>query len=194
MKRQKKQLLALALVLLALVLAGVGIYAYQKHQEKQEEEENEASVEVYRTDAGDISEIFFEADGNQTLHLMKQEDAWVAPENAETEIDQDAVSTTVEDLCDVKASRVLENKDASEYGFDNPLGQLKLVADGQEILFTIGMQNDLTGEYYLVKDNDTSRVYVVDDSLYTLAQKTTEDYAVIESEEEDDTDTSSESE
>lgn len=183
MKKQKKQLLALVLVLAVLLLTAAGISFYSKQREEKEQKEESASVEVYRAEASDIDEIICENGGEEGLYLAKQEETWISPETPQTELDQEAVETLVSQLANISADRVLENADAKEYGFTDPLGKVKVIADGQETVFTIGMKNEMTGEYYLIKNDDTSRVFVTDDELYLLTQKTTENYQAAAEEE-----------
>ena len=65
---------------------------------------------------------------------------------------------------------------ASDYGFDAPLGEIRLIADGAETVFTIGMYNEMTGEYYVLINDDHSKVYVVDQTLYNITKKTASDF------------------
>lgn len=183
MKRQKKQMLILLVILLVLTGAAIGMYFYNQQKEQDAQAENEASVEMFQTDQDDITKIICETNGEKTLCLEKQEDTWIISGNNEISLDQDVVSTTLSELSDIKATRILEDVSASDYGFDSPLGQLKLTVGDQEVIFTVGMQNDLTEEYYLIKDNDTSEIYVTDDTVYTILQKTADDYQSIETEE-----------
>ena len=99
-------------------------------------------------------------------------------------LDEAVVDDTLNTFASVSASRVLENVTASDYGFDAPLGEIRLIADGAETVFTIGMYNEMTGEYYVLINDDHSKVYVVDQTLYNITKKTASDF---EAEETDGT-------
>ena len=188
MKRQKKQLIALALVLLVLVLAVVGIQYYNRYQEEREAQEAEAgNVEVYTAETDRITDVSFVRNGAQTLALEKQDGTWKSASDPDMTLDQDSVSESLALLSQVKATRVLEDMTASDYGFDSPLAQITMTVDGEEVVFTVGMQNELTEEYYLMVNNDPSRIYVTDDTLYNLSGQTASDYeAKEEASSEDD--------
>ena len=91
-------------------------------------------------------------------------------------LDEAVVDDTLNTFASVSASRVLENVTASDYGFDAPLGEIRLIADGAETVFTIGMYNEMTGEYYVLINDDHSKVYVVDQTLYNITKKTASDF------------------
>ena len=58
-----------------------------------------------------------------------ENDVWVDENHRDLTLDEAVVDDTLNTFASVSASRVLENVTASDYGFDAPLGEIRLIAD-----------------------------------------------------------------
>ena len=176
MKKVKRQFMIRVLVLALLALGLGGIHIYNERVQAAQDEENDTSTEIFKADPDTITTLDCDNNGVQTLSLERENDVWVDENHRDLTLDEAVVDDTLNTFASVSASRVLENVTASDYGFDAPLGEIRLIADGAETVFTIGMYNEMTGEYYVLINDDHSKVYVVDQTLYNITKKTASDF------------------
>ena len=175
MKKAKRQFVILILVLALLALGLGGIHIYNERVQTAQDEED-TSIVIFETDPDAITALECDNNGVSTLSLTQENDVWIDENQRDLTLDENVVNETLDIFASVSASRVLENVTASDYGFDAPLGEIRLFADGAETVFTIGMYNELTGEYYVLINDDHSKVYVVDQTLYNITEKTASDF------------------
>lgn len=164
-KRQKKQAIGIVVMLLVLLAALLGLKLYNKNaNENKAQEEEAAKIYVTSAEAGAITEFSWQQEG-QTLTMTKDGDIWSCKEHPEYVIDADKVETLLENIAPLEAEQVVDDPEADEvYGFDVPANVISYTAGEDTITLTVGMENEITGGYYL-KSSADGIVYLVDGSL-----------------------------
>lgn len=164
-KGQKKQAIGIVVMLLVLVAALLGLKLYNKNaNENKAQEEEAAKIYVTSAEAGAITEFSWQQEG-QTLTMTKDGDTWSCKEHPEYVIDGDKVEILLENIAPLEAEQVVDDPEADEvYGFDIPANVISYTAGEEAITLTVGMENEITGGYYL-KSSADGIVYLVDGSL-----------------------------
>lgn len=192
MDGQKKQFIGICILVIVCVAAYFGLKTYnEKAAEQEQKEEESKKIEAVSIDKDAVKSFSYQIDGN-TITFEKEEDTWYYQPDHSINIDQDAISTMLDTVTAVTAEEKLENvEDTSEYGFDSPTNVLTFTMEDGTRTITIGMQNEITSEYYIM-DNNSSAIYVVETNLNTTFSKSVEDVTAEEEETEDTTDTTGE--
>ena len=147
---------------LAIFVVLVALYFFMNYVNKvQAEKEQEETIMV--TQISDLASMEY-TDGETTLSFVKEDDAWKLSDNDETSLDNDAVETIADALCQVAAVRVLSGADElSSYGLEEPAYTISLETEsGTEVTLYIG---DATGENYYATIGDKVVVCVIDSSV-----------------------------
>lgn len=177
MKKSTK--LVSAVVVLA-VLGGVyvGLNTYVTKEERTESSsEEESKTEVYSVKTDDIKSLEFIIDKKDTV-FEKKDDSWVKKDETAFPVNQTTLDSAASALEKVEADRVLENvDDLTEYGLDSPSNSVTVTTDDGTTKFNIGDENTSTNQYYIVKDDEDSTVYVVSSSTVTPFMNSLYDYA-----------------
>lgn len=177
MKKSTK--LVSAVVVLA-VLGGVyvGLNTYVTKEESTESSSEEGSkTEVYSAKTDDIKSLEFIIDKKDTV-FEKKDDSWVKKDETAFPVNQTTLDSAASALEKVEADRVLENvDDLTEYGLDSPSNSVTVTTDDGTTKFNIGDENTSTNQYYIVKDDEDSTVYVVSSSTVTPFMNSLYDYA-----------------
>ena len=177
MKKSTK--LVSAVVVLA-VLGGVyvGLNTYVTKEESTESSsEEESKTEVYSVKTDDIKSLEFIIDKKDTV-FEKKDDLWVKKDETAFPVNQTTLDSAASALEKVEADRVLENvDDLTEYGLDSPSNSVTVTTDDGTTKFNIGDENTSTNQYYIVKDDEDSTVYVVSSSTVTPFMNSLYDYA-----------------
>ena len=162
---QKKQAIGIAVILLVLLAALVGVKLYNKNaEESKQQEEETAKIYVTSAEAQDITAFSWMQEG-QTLTMTKEGDSWNSKEHPEYVIDTDKVETLLENIAPLEANQTVEDPEADEvYGFDLPTNEISYIVGEETVTLTLGMENEITGGYYL-KSSVDGTVYLVDGSL-----------------------------
>lgn len=183
MDGQKKQFIGICILVVLCVAAYFGLKVYnEKAAEKEQQEAEEKKIEAFSIDKEKVNSFSYQVDGN-TITFEKEEDIWYYKEDHSISIDQDAISTMLESAAEVTAEQKLENvEDISEYGFDSPTNILTFEMEDGTRTITIGMQNEITSEYYIM-DNNSDAIYVVQTNLNATFSKSVEDVTAEEEEE-----------
>ena len=189
MRKQQKQFIILCVVLIAFIAIFLGLKEYTKHREEIEAAgQEEETVNVTTISIDEITEFSYQYESD-TISFVKEEDVWYYKDDRSISIYQSMIETMLSKLEKITAEgRITESEDISEYGFGDPLNVIELNLGDTVYTVTIGMKNDITGQYYLmVSDDDT--IYLTDSTIYNGFQKSVEDLT----EEEDETDETEES-
>lgn len=156
MKKQKKQILILGAVLILLLAA----YFILPKVVKEPEEEEEKSYAVTVLDATLATKLAFTNDGTE-LSFVKEGENWYFETDKELSVVQSSIENMVEKAGNISSSTKIDNvTDFAQYGLDNPLHTVKLTVDGKEYVIQMGDCNDITGEYYVRLEGETT-VYTV---------------------------------
>lgn len=184
MDGQKKQFIGICILVVLCVAAYFGLKTYnEKAAEKEQQEAEDKKIEAVSIDKEKVKSFSYQVNGN-TITFEKEEDTWYYKDDHSINIDQDAISTMLNATVEVTAEQKLENvEDIGEYGFDSPTNVLTFEMEDGTRTITIGMQNEITSEYYIM-DNNSNAIYVVQTNLNTTFSKSVEDVTAEEEEEE----------
>jgi len=188
MKKQQKQLLVLAVC--AAVFVGI-YFAVGAISDKQAEEEQAAAeadtITICSVDSADISAISFDG-AVEFLSFERDGESWVYVGDKTLDIDESVFDSLLSSFYGLTADSVLEQpNDESEYGFDSPVKTIEFTSSEGITSLTVGMENPVTGQYYLKKSGD-ERIFIVDSSFVSGFDVTPEDLIVVQEEEEATTD------
>lgn len=187
MDGQKKQFIGICILVLVCVAAYFGLKAYnEKAAEKEQKEAEEKQIDAVTIEKDKVKAFSYQTAGT-TITFEKEEDTWYYQGDHSIKIDQDAVSAMLDAVAKVTAEEKLENvEDTSEYGFDSPTNVLTFQMEDGTRTITIGMQNEITDEYYIM-DNNSNAIYVVTTDLNTTFSKSVEDMTAVEETTDDGT-------
>jgi hypothetical protein len=161
MKQTTKTLVGLlALVVVAGAVVGAAFWAGKDEAKKAEQKEK--SEKLFDFDKTKVKALRIEKDGKTALALSR-ETSWKMVEPLQTEADDQAVSTLLEQLSTLKQKKDLgEEKDAKAYGLDKPpLAVLFKLEDGKEQGLQIGVDNTFDNTLYVRKLGD-STIRIID--------------------------------
>lgn len=180
MDGQKKQFIGICVLVVLCVAAYFGLKFYnEKAAEKEQQDADSKKIEAVTIETDKIKSFSYQVAGN-TLTFEKEEGTWYYQPDHTINIDQSAISSMLSAVEKVTAEEKLEAvEDASEYGFDSPTNVLTFELEDGTRTITIGMQNDITNEYYIM-DNNSSAIYIVNDGLTSTFSKAIEDVTAAE--------------
>ncbi len=175
MNGQKKQFIGICVLVVLCVAAYFGLKTYNaKTAEKEQKEEESKKIEAVKIDKEKVNAFSYQLNGT-TITFEKDGDTWYYQPDHSINIDQDKINTMLAAVADVTSEEKLENvEDTSEYGFDNPTNVLTFTMGDGTRTITIGMQNEITNQYYIM-DNNSDTIYIVDSSMSTAFSKSVED-------------------
>ncbi|NLK77878.1 MAG: DUF4340 domain-containing protein [Clostridiales bacterium] len=175
MNGQKKQFIGICVLVVLCVAAYFGLKTYNaKTAEKEQKEEESKKIEAVKIDKEKVNAFSYQLNGT-TITFEKDGDTWYYQSDHSINIDQDKINTMLAAVADVTSEEKLENvEDTSEYGFDNPTNVLTFTMGDGTRTITIGMQNEITNQYYIM-DNNSDTIYIVDSSMSTAFSKSVED-------------------
>ena len=172
MNRKSKRNL---IVLLGLIVVLLVVFLFLKKNEdadfmQEEVSTEEESVPVVSINKDEVTDIeFIRSDGSYTLH--KDGDTWSYLEDIDRKVDQDTVSTYLDNICALTAKQeITDVTDFSDYGISEKSDSVTLQLANDLYVFRIGDYNSLVTGYYLTV-NDGSSVYLIDSSTYYLLHK-----------------------
>lgn len=175
MNGQKKQFIGICVLVVLCVAAYFGLKTYNaKTAEREQKEEESKKIEAVKIDKEKVNAFSYQLNGT-TITFEKDGDTWYYQPDHSINIDQDKINTMLAAVADVTSEEKLENvEDTSEYGFDNPTNVLTFTMEDGTRTITIGMQNEITNQYYIM-DNNSDTIYIVDSSMSTAFSKSVED-------------------
>ncbi len=175
MQGQKKYLVILCLLLFVFGGAYAGMRGYNGRQEEKENSETEASkIYVVREKAEEITAFSYQ-NGGDTLQFVKEGSTWVMKQDDSLTLNQTLVGDITDEIASLTADQTVENAgELSEYGFDKPGNIITFTtAEGTKTL-TIGMENPVTGQYYVKIDGEDT-LYLVSGSFPSVFSKSLEE-------------------
>lgn len=177
-KKTVKMILAVAaLAVLCGTYVGVSTYV-SKQEEAENSKEEEKQISVTEASTDEIESVQFLID-KQEITFQKKEDQWVKSDDEAFPVAQDTLNNAVGMLGDLKAERVLEDvSDLSEYGLDSPVNTIVFkTKEGEETSIKIGAENESVSQYYVKKNEDDKKVYLVASASITPFMNSLYDYA-----------------
>lgn len=194
MQKQKKQFLILCIVLIAFVAVFFIMKAVTKHQEEKEAAQAEAEkITALTLNTEEITEFTYQYEGT-SITFVKEEDTWYYQEDKTISISQTMIETMLSNVAKITAQQqITTTDDISQYGMDAPLSVIELQMGETTVTITVGMQNTITSQYYMMVSNDDT-VYLTDSTVYSAFQKSVEDLTEVEEEETTEEDSETEEE
>lgn len=173
----KKKGLPLLIGIVVLVFLTVAYVILVKHNTETVEEVEDTTVKMFDLENEDVAALQFTLDGKEETFTLEG-DTWSLASDAAFEVDSSKMSTLLDTVTGMAASRKLENvTDLSEYGLDEPVQTLVLtMADGTVYTICWGGTNDVTGDDYVYIKEKESVVYTVDYSVLEALGESIEDY------------------
>lgn len=173
----KKKGLPLLIGIVVLVFLTVAYVILVKHNTETVEEVEDTTVKMFDLENEDVATLRFTLDGKEETFTLEG-DTWSLASDAAFEVDSSKMSTLLDTVTGMAASRKLENvTDLSEYGLDEPVQTLVLtMADGTVYTICWGGTNDVTGDDYVYIKEKESVVYTVDYSVLETLGESIEDY------------------
>ena len=154
MKQTTKTLFGLlALVVVAGAIGGAALWAGKDEAAKAEQKEK--SEKLFDFDKAKVKALRIEKDG-KVLAAMTRDPAWKITEPMQTEADESAVNTMLDQLSGLKQKKDLgEEKDAKAYGLEKPVLAVTVkLDDGKEQGLQIGVDNSFDNTLYVRKVGD----------------------------------------
>lgn len=173
----KKKGLPLLIGIVVLVFLTVAYVILVKHNTETAEEVEDTTVKMFDLENKDVAALRFTLDGKEETFTLEG-DTWSLASDATFEVDSSKMSTLLDTVTGMAASRKLEEvTDLSEYGLDEPVQTLVLtMADGTVYTICWGGTNDVTGDDYVYIKEKESIVYTVDYSVLETLGESIEDY------------------
>ncbi len=173
MNKQLKSFL-FVLLLLAVGIAALFLIKFynQKEETKAAKEEAEETMEVFSVEADDITAFSYVDDAGDTLSFHLEDDSWLYDGDTTIDLDEASVNSLLAKLTSITSTKVIENQNATEYGFDTPGNVITITTEDQTVTLTYGMQNEMTQEYYLILNNDSDLIYVTDGTPLSISSNT----------------------
>lgn len=167
MKKKKGMLIGIGALVLLIVL-----YIIMRSMNLEEEAEQEETEEtVFEIDAGDISQVVVNS-GENSYTFTHEDDQWKYPEDEKFPLSESVILNKMSDLTSITASRIIENpENLEEYGLDSPeIDVIITDTDGKETKLLLGDVNDSVSGCYMILNENTDKVYLVNTSLKTDMQ------------------------
>ena len=173
MKRGKK----LIVMCLALVVLVAG---YMVVREVTAEPEEGAGEVIVSLDSSSLSSLYWtyaaqesdeetsdeEVDEAETVELTYEDSQWEYAQDSAFPLSQQSVDTLIAQITEITAgTKISSPAELTEYGLDEPVVEIEIGTGDTQIQLSIGDENAITGECYLVLDGDESVVYTVSSEL-----------------------------
>lgn len=178
----KKSVKMLSSVITLGVLAGayLGVKWYaEKAEERETNADTEETITVFEENYDDLKTVNLTIDGEKAT-FEKTDDVWLYKQDEEFPLDQSEVENMIASVCLIETTMTIDGvKDLSLYELEEPTNVLEIeTVDGEVTTLSIGMKNTSTNQYYMLKNDENTTVYVVDSSyvskldvgLYDLAE------------------------
>ncbi len=174
-KKQKIQFAVLLIFILALAGTYTGVRAYNRQQEETKEKEQEEAVITLTSFAPeDVTSISYDT-GGTSCQFEKEQEEWKAAGHKKLELDQDAFESFLKSAGSITAETEVEAEENADYGFKNPSRTVTITTTNGTSSLIFGDKNTMLDQYY-VKTSESSRIYLVTESVYTMFEKTPEEF------------------
>lgn len=162
--------------LIVLGLLGAYYYYFEIVAKRQKVEAERAQKRVFSVNAEAVEELFLEAEGKPTVHLVKKEGEWVLDQPVSAQADQGAVDTLIHSLVELEKSRDVDSaaKEMSLYGLEKPGRVVRFRTQNAWHRLRLGSKNPTGESHYAVKE-DESAVFLVASGQVQALNKAPED-------------------
>lgn len=163
MKGKTVKLILGAAVLTVLIGVYAGVKSYVSSQEEKETQEADASVSLVKLDTDNITAVSFQPLQEKEIVFEKNGDSWIKKDETDFPVSQETLNSAVNNLAALDAEQEIKDpQKLEEYDLDKPQNKITLTEkDGSETALQIGMKNESTDQYYVKKESDDNRIYLV---------------------------------
>lgn len=164
MKKQKMQMILLLALLLIVVAALVGLRVYNDAQaNKPAEVDGEVVIEMEYADTELLSYEY----EDETYSFERVDDVWYVKGDHSQNVKQYRIKAMMSEIAPLVAVQVIENvTDFSQYGLAEAQRTITFGDDMEQYTLSVGDKNSLSNTYY-VRVNDSTDVYVVEQTCVT---------------------------
>ena len=166
-KQQIRNLVILLIALIALVAGYFGMKSFHDADEAASEASEAAATEsesIGTLSGNGISKLSWIYDGKE-VSIEKKDSVWYY---GSVSLNSVTMNSKTSDLELLSSTRTLtgDEIDLEAFGLNDPANVITAVdSDGKTQKLTIGAKNDVTENYYMYLDDDTSKVYVITSSV-----------------------------
>ncbi|MCR4744214.1 MAG: DUF4340 domain-containing protein [Lachnospiraceae bacterium] len=180
---EKKQIRNLVILACVLLICIVGYFCMKNFNEEQEaaseaaSEAEEEGTSISSISADEIVSMSWKYDGTDVTIEKGDDDVWFY---GSTSLNEAKPSTMKHDLADLSAKNTITGDDVNleSFGLNDPSNVISAkTSSGDSITVTIGIQNEVTSEYYCYINDDSSTVYTISSTLYNDFNTDPEDIA-----------------
>lgn len=189
MQKQAKQMIFVLALLVIFGAAYLGMRAHNAGEEEKKSQKEEANkIFITKENTDSITAFSYQIE-EDTLEFVKEGDAWVCQNDESVPLNQTEITTMLGTAASLEADQTVDMEGSlSDYGFDAPENVITLTTKEGTVTLTVGMENSITGQYYLTKGGEDT-LYLVPGSFLSSFGKTLEDLREEETEELEDTET-----
>ncbi|MCR5525952.1 MAG: DUF4340 domain-containing protein [Lachnospiraceae bacterium] len=170
---EKKQIRNLIILLVVLIVCIGGYFGMKNFNEKTEaaseaaSEAAEAKEQISTVSSGSITKLSWKYDGADvtiTKGGADGDDVWY-----NGSVSLNSVESMLDSVSDIESTKTITGDDINmdDFGLSDPSNVITAeTSDGKSIKITLGIQNQITNDYYCYLNDDTSKVYTISSSLY----------------------------
>ena len=168
-KKQIRNLAILACVLIVCVAGYFGMKGFNESRQAAEEAASEAEeegVKIGTVSAGDIVSLSWKYDDKDVTIEKDDDGVWFY---GSVSLNDAKPSSMTSDLADISAKNTITGDDVNldSFGLSEPSNVITAKSsDGSTFSVSIGIQNEITSEYYCYLNDDSSTVYTISSTLY----------------------------
>lgn len=177
-KKQFRTLIIMGAVIILLLAGFLAGKSLNKAKDKKDEAEGKIAFCSVSTDKVDKFSYLI---SDNKINYQKKNDIWYAcSENAakSVSVNSSTVEASLADVSGSTASEIITGSDIDldAFGLNSPTNVITLSdTDGKTQTYTIGIENTVTGKYYMYIDKDKSKIYMISSSIPEAFAKTVED-------------------
>ncbi|MGN1480755.1 DUF4340 domain-containing protein [Porcipelethomonas sp.] len=149
-------------IMAVIVIAALGIFLMANHysnNKKTKEAEDEQKLVLFDFDEDAVDKVEIDnATGNYVMEYNNGE--WSLTNTDEFELNSFAMASICSKMCNLTANKILDDKDASKYGFDNPI-EISAYVDDEVYTLLIGDATPTYENFYVMKEGSDD-IYLID--------------------------------
>lgn len=166
-------------LIIALIVLALAIVAYVIVQKAGLNDEEETTEYLITLDSSNIYKYSYTLDDKTYAFTHDDDEGWKYDKDTDFAVDEDNMSVLLEYLWSTSVTRTLDDVEESslaDYGLDDPTIAITYqMKDGTTETFHVGDTNATTGDVYMYKDDDTSKVYLVSSDINSSYKTDLED-------------------
>lgn len=167
MKKTGKMIVCLIVL---MILLGVLILVTRMNQEEETGQTEETdTIEVTNTEEDTVTAVSFRING-QDVSFTKTDDTWSYDQDTAFPLNQTSIENIVSQVSSLSAEQMLEDDtlNLADYGLDQPTNVVTYTDENGTTKITIGNKNTTTSLWYLYLNDDTSRIYLVNQGFDSM--------------------------